>query len=142
MPRVRVPRHIARLVAWLVVDYFAYTVRLALARLVAQLVVNYFAYTVRPGASTPRTANSSITSPMMCVRVPRLVAWLVIDYFAYAARPGASAHHACDAPGFYLASLVLMAESAESNRLTLVKPRSTWVITSKTSPMNPSEPLD
>jgi hypothetical protein len=35
-----------------------------------------------------------------------------------------------------------MAESAESNRLTLVKPRSTWVITSKTSPMNPIEPLD
>jgi hypothetical protein len=47
-----------------------------------------------------------------------------------------------DSPGFYLASLVLMAESAESNRLTHVKPRSTWVITSKTSPMNPSEPLD
>jgi hypothetical protein len=35
-----------------------------------------------------------------------------------------------------------MTESAESNRPTLVKPRSTWVITSKTSPMNPIEPLD
>jgi hypothetical protein len=35
-----------------------------------------------------------------------------------------------------------MAESAESNRLTLVKPRSTWSITSKTSPTNPFEPLD
>jgi hypothetical protein len=35
-----------------------------------------------------------------------------------------------------------MTRSAESNRLTLVKPRSTWVITSKTSPMNPIEPLD
>jgi hypothetical protein len=35
-----------------------------------------------------------------------------------------------------------MAESAESNRPTLVKPRSTWGITSKTSPMNPIEPLD
>jgi hypothetical protein len=34
-----------------------------------------------------------------------------------------------------------MAESAESNRPTRVKPRSTWVITSKTSPMNPIEPL-
>jgi hypothetical protein len=34
-----------------------------------------------------------------------------------------------------------MTESAESNRPTLVKPRSTWVITSKTSPMNPIEPL-
>jgi hypothetical protein len=35
-----------------------------------------------------------------------------------------------------------MAESADSNWLTLVKPRSTWVITSKNSPMNPIEPLD
>jgi hypothetical protein len=35
-----------------------------------------------------------------------------------------------------------MAESAESNPLTLAKPRSTWVITSKTSPTNPIEPLD
>jgi hypothetical protein len=35
-----------------------------------------------------------------------------------------------------------MTESAKSNRPTLVKPRSTWVITSKTSPMNPIEPLD
>jgi hypothetical protein len=35
-----------------------------------------------------------------------------------------------------------MTESAESYRPTLVKPRSTWVITSNTSPMNPNEPLD
>jgi hypothetical protein len=35
-----------------------------------------------------------------------------------------------------------MTGSAESNRPTLVKPRSTWVITSKTSPMNPIRPLD
>jgi hypothetical protein len=35
-----------------------------------------------------------------------------------------------------------MTESAESNWPTLVKPRSTWVITSKTSPKNPIEPLD
>jgi hypothetical protein len=35
-----------------------------------------------------------------------------------------------------------MTESAESDRPTLVKPRSTWVITSKTSPVNPIEPLD
>jgi hypothetical protein len=34
-----------------------------------------------------------------------------------------------------------MAESAESHWPTVVKPRSTWVITSKTSPMNPIEPL-
>jgi hypothetical protein len=35
-----------------------------------------------------------------------------------------------------------MTGSAESNRPTLVKPMSTWVITLKTSPMNPIEPLD
>jgi hypothetical protein len=35
-----------------------------------------------------------------------------------------------------------MTESAKTNRSTPVKPRSTWVITSKTSPMNPNEPLD
>jgi hypothetical protein len=35
----------------------------------------------------------------------------------------------CDAPGFYLTSLALVTESAESNPLTRVKPRSTWVIT-------------
>jgi hypothetical protein len=33
-----------------------------------------------------------------------------------------------------------MTESAESNRLTLVKPRSTWVITSKTEPTTPIDP--
>jgi hypothetical protein len=48
----------------------------------------------------------------------------------------------CDAPGFYLTSLTLMTKSAESNRPILVKPRSTWVITSKTSPTSPIEPLD
>jgi hypothetical protein len=47
-----------------------------------------------------------------------------------------------DAPGFKLASLTLTTESAESNLLTLVKPRSTWVITLKTSPTNPNGPLD
>jgi hypothetical protein len=73
--RVRVPQHVTRLVMWLVVDYstshrliidyFAYAVRLALALLVARLVVDYFA--------SRR---------------------LVVDYFAYAARPGASAPRA------------------------------------------------
>jgi hypothetical protein len=37
---------------------------------------------------------------------------------------------------------MLMAESAKSNRLTLVKPRSTWVITSKIEPTTPNDPLD
>jgi hypothetical protein len=48
----------------------------------------------------------------------------------------------CDAPGFKLASLTLMAESAKSNRLTVVKPRSTWVITSKTELTTSNDPLD
>jgi hypothetical protein len=37
---------------------------------------------------------------------------------------------------------MLMTESAESNLLTLVEPWSTRVITSKTSPTNPNDPLD
>jgi hypothetical protein len=48
----------------------------------------------------------------------------------------------CDARGFKLASLTLMAELAKSNRLTLVKPRTTWDITSKTEPSTPNDPLD
>jgi hypothetical protein len=35
-----------------------------------------------------------------------------------------------------------MTESTESNRQTLVKPRSTWVIISKTEPTNPIDPLE
>jgi hypothetical protein len=34
-----------------------------------------------------------------------------------------------------------MAESAESNRPTVVKPRSIWAITSKTEPTTPIDPL-
>jgi hypothetical protein len=51
-----VPRHVARLVTWLVVDYFA-SRRLVVdyityvARLVVRLVVGYFAYAARSGAS-------------------------------------------------------------------------------------------
>jgi hypothetical protein len=40
----------------------------------------------------------------------------------------------CDAPGFQPESITLMIRSTE---LTLVKRRSTWAITSKTSPMTP-----
>jgi hypothetical protein len=111
-PRVRVPRHVARLVmrlvVLLVVDYSAS----------CRLVVDYFTSAARVGASTrhaahrsssttpPRAGSSSTTSPPPRVRVPRHVAWLVarlvtplvvdysglvVDYFASAARPGASA---------------------------------------------------
>jgi hypothetical protein len=62
-----VPRHVARLIT----------------RIIAWLVVDYFTYAMRLGASTRRAAHrlSSITSPMPRDRVPRhiarLVAWLV-----------------------------------------------------------------
>jgi hypothetical protein len=116
-PRVRVPRHVARLVTRLVVDYFASR----------RLVVDYFAYAARQGASARRAArhaarcrllhqrrasgcfgtsrgssrdSSSTTSPRAGsslttshpprVRVPRHVTRLVVDYFDYAARPGSS----------------------------------------------------
>jgi hypothetical protein len=46
-PRVWVPRHVARLVTRLVVDYFASR----------RLVVDYFAYAARPGASARRAAH-------------------------------------------------------------------------------------
>jgi hypothetical protein len=46
-PRDRVPRHVARLVARLVVDYFASH----------RLVVDYFASAVHPGASARRAAR-------------------------------------------------------------------------------------
>jgi hypothetical protein len=61
-----VPRHVGRLITWLVaplvvdysasrrlvVDYFTSTMRL-----VALLVVDYFAYAARPGASARRAAR-------------------------------------------------------------------------------------
>jgi hypothetical protein len=114
-PRVRLLRHVAWLVAPLVVDYF--TSR--------RLTVDYFAYATRPGASARRAArhtarrrllrlhrasgcfgtsrglsrgSSSITSPPPRVRLPphvaRLIVQLVVDYFDYAARPVASARRA------------------------------------------------
>jgi hypothetical protein len=46
-PRVRVPRHVARLVTRLVIDYFAS----------CRLVVDYFAYAACPGASARRAAR-------------------------------------------------------------------------------------
>jgi hypothetical protein len=118
MSRVRVPRHVGRLVAWLVsplaVDYFAYAVRQgASARSAARRRPLHLHRT--PGCrgssrgssrrssltTSPHAGSSSTTSPTPRVRVPRLVAQcvvdyfasrrLVVDYFAYAARSGASA---------------------------------------------------
>jgi hypothetical protein len=113
--RVRVPRHVARLVKRHIIDYF--TSR--------RLVVDYFAYAARPGASARHAArqvacrqllhlrrafdcfgssrglsrdSSSTTSPTPCVRVPRnvtrLVKRLVVNYFTYATCPVASARRA------------------------------------------------
>jgi hypothetical protein len=103
-PRVRVPRHVVRLVtrlvAPLVVDYSASR----------RLVVDYFAYAARLCASArraahlsssitpPRAGSSSTTSPPPRVR-PLVVDYsasrrLVVDYFASVAHPGASAHRA------------------------------------------------
>jgi hypothetical protein len=119
--RVRVPRHVARLVTWLVVDYFTYAARpvpsarraacrmtrrrlhrlaQARCRLLRLHCASGCLGTSRDSSSTtsPRAGSSSTTSPMPRVRVPRhvarLVAPLVVDYFAYVVHPGASAHRA------------------------------------------------
>jgi hypothetical protein len=86
-------------------------------RLVAGLVVDYFAHAACPRASARCTAHrrllcprhasgcldtsrgsSLTTSPTLRIwvsrHIVRLVSPLVVDYFAYAARPGASAHRA------------------------------------------------
>jgi hypothetical protein len=61
-PRVWVPRHVARLVTWLVaplvVDYFSSR----------RLVVDYFAYAARPGASARHTARRVARRRLLRVR--------------------------------------------------------------------------
>jgi hypothetical protein len=78
-PRVRVPRHAARLVTWLValhiVDYSASR----------RLVVDYFASAAHLGASARHAARRAARHRLPASRR------LVVDYFASAARPGASA---------------------------------------------------
>jgi hypothetical protein len=107
--RVRVPRHIARLVtrlvAPLVVDY-------STSR---GLVIDYLAYTARPGASARRAARR-----VACRRLLRL-APLVVDYLAYAARPGASGrrtacHAACRAARRRLHRLCRVSECLGTSR--------------------------
>jgi hypothetical protein len=92
-PRVRVPRHVARLV----VDNFDYAARPgALARRATRRLLRL---RCASGCLSTLHGSSSTTSTTSCVRVPRhvarlvtrLVAPLVVDYFDYAARPGASA---------------------------------------------------
>jgi hypothetical protein len=67
------------------------------ARLVAPLVVDYFAYAARPGASARRAARRAACHRLLRLHhasevprhVARLVTRLVVDY-DYTARPGAS----------------------------------------------------
>jgi hypothetical protein len=107
-----VPRHVARLVTWLVaplvVDLSASCRLVVDFSASRKLIVDYFASAACMGASARRAARraahrlSSTTSPMPRDWVPRhvarLVVWLlaplVVDYFAYAARPVASARRA------------------------------------------------
>jgi hypothetical protein len=114
-PHVRVPRHVARLVTRLVVDYFAYTARpgasprraarhAARHRLLHLRRASGFFGTSRDlsgdssSTTSPRAGSSSTTSPTPHVWVPRhvarLVTRLVVDYLAYATRPSASAYRA------------------------------------------------
>jgi hypothetical protein len=102
--RVQVPRHVARLVTRLFVDYFDYAARLgasarraarhpARRRLLRLHRASGSLGTSRGSSSTPspRAGSSSTISPTPRVRVPRHVAWLVVDFFAYTAHLGASA---------------------------------------------------
>jgi hypothetical protein len=104
-PHVRVPRHVTRLVTWLVVDYFIYAVRpVASARRAARHAARRRLLRLRRASRRLGTSRGSLstTSSTPCVRllrhVARLIAWLVVDYFAYAARPGASARRAARQP--------------------------------------------
>jgi hypothetical protein len=117
--RVRVPRHVARLVTRLVVDYFDYATRpgasarradrrvthrrlLRLAQARRRLLHLRRASGCLGMSRGSSHGSSSTTSPTSRIRVPRhvarlvmrLVGPLVVDYFAYAARPGASARRA------------------------------------------------
>jgi hypothetical protein len=96
-PRVRVPRHVARLV----VDYFDYAARSGVsARRAARLAACCRQLRLRRASGFLGTSrgssrgSSSTTSPSLRVRVARPVARLVVDYFDYAARSGASARRA------------------------------------------------
>jgi hypothetical protein len=93
-PCDRVPRHVARLIAWLVVplvvDYSASR----------RLVVDYFASAARPGASACHADRRAARRRLLrlrrasgCLGTSHGTS-LFVDYFAYAARPGASARRA------------------------------------------------
>jgi hypothetical protein len=91
-PRVRVPRHIARLVTWLVVDYFTYAARPVASahhtacrvthrRLLRLAQARHRLLRLRRASGCLGTSHGSSRG-------------LVVDYFDYAARPIASARRA------------------------------------------------
>jgi hypothetical protein len=96
--RVRVPRHVARLVTPLVIDYFAYATRPGASACRRLLRLRRTSGCLGTSRGSSR-GSSSTTSTTPRVRVPRQVVWLltrlvaplVVDYFTYAARLGASA---------------------------------------------------
>jgi hypothetical protein len=97
---VRVPRHVARLVARLVVDFFVYVVRPgasahhAACRVARRRLLRLHRASGCLGTSRGSSrGSSSTTSTTPRIRGPRHVAWLVVDYFVYA-RLGASARRA------------------------------------------------
>jgi hypothetical protein len=151
--RVRVPRHVARLVsarraARRRLLHLAQA-RRRLLRLVQarRRLIRLLRASGCPGSSRGSSSTTSLTPRVRACRVTRRRLLRLrrasgcLGTVRGSSR-GSSSTTSCDAPGFLLVLLMLMIESAESNRLTEVKPRSTWVITSKTSPMNPIEPLD
>jgi hypothetical protein len=90
-PRVRVPRHVARLVTWLVIDYSTYAARsggsachaarrATRCRLLQLCRASECLGTSRGSSCGSLRRSSSTTSPMPRVRVPRHVTRLVVDY--------------------------------------------------------------
>jgi hypothetical protein len=128
-PRVRVLRHVERLVARLVVDYFAYAARPgASARRAARHATPRRLLRLRHASGCLGTSwgSSSTTSTTPCVRLLRHVAPLVVDYFTYTARLGASAsraaHHAARrrllrAPRLLLAATLALLQPRRASRL-------------------------
>jgi hypothetical protein len=89
-PRVRVPRHVTRLVALFVIDYFASAARpSASARRAAHHAARHAAR--RRLLRHTRLVTRLIASLVIDYSASRR---LIVDYFAYSTRPGASARRA------------------------------------------------
>jgi hypothetical protein len=139
-----VPRHVARLVtrliAPLVVDYFA-SARL-ITRLVAPLVINYSAsrrlvidYFTYARVRVPWHVARLVTPPVVDYSASRN---LVIDYFAYAARPGSSSRHATRHAAHHAARRRQLHLAQARRRLLRLRRASGCLGTSRGSPRNSS----